>query len=109
MTTIVAGSPGDPEKTTEGMCDGLFVAFPQLVGTQAACANSYGYGTLNIVNRTHLHWKWEETGPATPLEVRKRQEINTVFCFLLLSAVSLLCAMCFDIFRALLLKCLRNH
>lgn len=64
---IVAGSPGDQEKTTEFMCDGTSVAFSQIVGSQVACSNNYGYGRMRIVNATHLFWEWIETAPGSKL------------------------------------------
>lgn len=52
MTTVVVGSPGCREKTSSDHV-------PQ---GMAVYQEKYGYGHLQIVNHTHLHWGWEELG-----------------------------------------------
>ena len=32
----------------------------------AVCRDNYGYGKMQAVNRTHLHWTWSMTGVGTP-------------------------------------------
>ena len=73
MTTIIAGSPGDPEVTpltNKGECagnmthtaggeaDGLPKTGPN---PMAMCRDNYGFGYVQAVNRTHLHWNWKMT------------------------------------------------
>lgn len=53
LTTIVAGSAGSKEKISHGL------------GPKETLVTSvfdYGYGHLQAVNKTHLHWTWENTG-----------------------------------------------
>ncbi|XP_015766386.1 PREDICTED: acid phosphatase type 7-like isoform X2 [Acropora digitifera] len=52
MTTIVAGSAGSKEKLSGGKAPSK---------TLANYIKDYGYGHLQAVNRTHLHWQWENT------------------------------------------------
>jgi hypothetical protein len=47
------------------MCAGEDVVAPNIDGTLAHCSANYGFGIINPANRTHLHWQWHETGPAT--------------------------------------------
>merc|ERR1712167_364912 len=32
----------------------------------AMCRDNYGYGYVQAVNRSHLHWTWKLTGVGTP-------------------------------------------
>lgn len=50
MTTIVAGSAGGKERLSPSTAPRQMVA---------KYLKNYGYGHLQAINRTHLHWKWE--------------------------------------------------
>jgi hypothetical protein len=52
FTLLVVGSPGNREGISQN---------PPPKGT-AFTSNAYGYGHLQVVNASHLHWTWEETG-----------------------------------------------
>jgi hypothetical protein len=56
MVSIVTGSPGCREKISKGSA-------PQ---GNAVLTLSYGFGHLQVVNSTHLHWTWEELGQRDP-------------------------------------------
>ena len=68
MTTIIAGGPGDPEITPEvnsGECAGN-ISKPSASKPMAICRDNYGYGYLQAVNKSHLHWTWKMTAVGTP-------------------------------------------
>ncbi|XP_067016547.1 acid phosphatase type 7-like isoform X1 [Acropora muricata] len=50
MTTIVAGSAGGKERLSHSTAPRQMVA---------KYLKNYGYGHLQAINRTHLHWKWQ--------------------------------------------------
>ena len=69
MATIIAGGPGDPEitpETTAGECVGNITATSRQ-NPMAICRDNYGFGRVQAVNRTHLHWTWKMTGVGTPV------------------------------------------
>ena len=65
-THIVVGSPGNREATTAGGCAEAELGWPQIRPALAVCKAAYGFGTIRIYNRTHLHWAWEMTSAPTP-------------------------------------------
>ena len=77
MVSIVGGNPGNDELTNqypnEGMGNqgwtsscGKAVQDASISNPMAMCHGNYGYGKLQAVNKTHLHWTWSYTGFGTP-------------------------------------------
>ena len=59
-TTIVTGAPGCPE-VQPASCGGPSPTDP--TNPTAACSRNYGYGYLEIVNRTTATWLWQTKVP----------------------------------------------
>ena len=51
MTSIIVGSPGCREDLSNGEAPAQYVA---------QFFEAYGYGHLQVINSTHVHWTWEE-------------------------------------------------
>lgn len=56
-TQIVVGSPGCQEKISKGLAP--------YKGSVAQYFLSYGYGMMEIKNKTHFEWEWKQTNTAT--------------------------------------------
>lgn len=52
---VVTGAPGDGEVNPRTCNE----------ANNIVCSGNYGYGWLQVLNATHLHWKWNTTVPVS--------------------------------------------